>query len=401
MINDNTILSSFDDKPTLLEWLKKVEDALKTDTAKTISVENPEPNTYVFKITFADGTTLSSGNVVFPDSVKDVSIKNGHIIVTQISGTQTDLGALNPYAEKIVENAETNTTEIGNNVAVGGDLSVNGSVVGRGIVTSIGRLTANGGIEVHGQGYINGTLGVTGNATIGGRLQVDSSIISNGEIRGGNISGTKFLLGTEEMPLVKANPTGEATETLEKIKIGNVAYKVGGGGGGGGGSENDREYKLILPYSSTANIIKKPINIDDENIWGKLNNYYYETIKVYYNDDIPLGIFNVEDYKDEQGTIRQKYSTIVSQVLTDSTSNEWYGTKVTYYYRLQVQLYSSSGIHYLQINNGSDSIPYYNLNKTKFDELYKLADKPTQDGNYILKASVSGGVVTYTWELQQ
>ena len=278
MINDNTILSSFDDKPTLLEWLKKVEDALKSDTATAVSVENPIANTYVFKITFADGSTISSGNVVFPNAVQDVSIKNGHIIVTQISGTQTDLGAINPYADTIVENAETNTTEIGNNVAVGGDLSVNGSVVGRGIVTSIGRLTANGGIEVHGQGYINGTLGVTGNATIGGRLQADSSIISNGEIRGGNISGTKFLLGTEEMPLVKANPTDEATATLEKVKIGNVAYNVGGGGG----SENDREYKLILPYSSTANIIKKPINIDDENIWGKLNNYYYETIKVYY-----------------------------------------------------------------------------------------------------------------------
>lgn len=399
MINDQTILSSFDDRPTLLEWLKKVEDALKTDTATAVSVENPSANTYVFKITFADGETLSSGNVVFPDSVKDVSIKNGHIIVTSVGGTQTDLGVLNPYAETIVENAETNTTEIGNNAQVGGDLSVQGSVVGRGIVTSIGRLTANNGIEVHGQGYINGDLGVTGNAQVDGRLQVNSSIISNGEIRGGNISGTKFLLGTEEMPLVKANPTGEATETLDKIKIGNVAYNVGGGGGGG--SENDREYKLILPYSSTADIIKKPINIEDENIWGKLNNYYYESIKVYYNDDIPLGIFNVTHYKDEQGNIRKDYSTIVSQVLTDSTSNEWYGTKVTYYYRLRVQFYSSSGIHYLQINNGNDSIPYYNLNKSKFDDIYKLADKPTQDGNYILKASVSGGAATYTWELQQ
>lgn len=128
MINDNTILSSFDDKPTLLEWLKKVEDALKSDTATAVSVENPSPNTYVFKITFSDGTTLSSGNVVFPDSVKDVSIKNGHIIVTQISGTQTDLGAINPYAETIVVNYSTNTTEIGNNVEVDGKLQVNSSI---------------------------------------------------------------------------------------------------------------------------------------------------------------------------------------------------------------------------------------------------------------------------------
>lgn len=212
MINDNTILSSFDDKPTLLEWLKKVEDALKTDTATSISVENPSVNTYVFKITFADGDSISSGNVVFPDSVKDVSIKNGHIIVTQISGTQTDLGAINPYAGTIVENAVTNTTEIGNNAEVAGDLSVQGSVVGRGIVTSIGRLTANGGIEVHGQGYVNGALGVTGNATIGGTITA----------------------GGKAIKAVEANPTGEATETLEKVKIGDVAYNVGGGSSGGG-----------------------------------------------------------------------------------------------------------------------------------------------------------------------
>ena len=206
MINDNTILSSFDDRPTLLEWLKKVEDALKSDTATAVSVENPSANTYVFKITFADGTTLSSGNVVFPDSVKDVSIKEGHIIVTSVGGNVEDLGVLNPYAEKIVENAVTNTTEIRNNVEVGGKLQVSGES------------------QVTGNVAMGGNLGVTGEAVVGGRLQVNSSIISNGEIRGGNISGTKFLLGTEEMPLVKANPTGEATETLSKLKVGDTTY---------------------------------------------------------------------------------------------------------------------------------------------------------------------------------
>lgn len=372
MINDNTILSSFDDRPTLLEWLKKVEDALKTDTATAVSVENPSPNTYVFKITFADGTTLSSGNVVFPDSVKDVSIKNNHIIVTSVGGTQTDLGVLNPYGETIVENASTNTTEIGNNVEVGGDLSVQGSVVGRGIVTSIGRLTANNGIEVHGQGYVNGALGVTGNATIGGTITA----------------------GGKAIKAVEANPTDEATETLEKVKIGDVAYNVGGG-------SNDREFKLILPYSSSADIIRKPVTIEDENIWAKLSNYYFETIKIYYNDDNPLGVFNVIDYIDNQGNKRKGYSAVVPQVRSGSYYSEWYGSLGLYEYRLQINLQTSSGIHKLQIYNAGDSIRDYSLDKSKFDALYKLADKPTQDGNYILKASVSGGVVTYTWELQQ
>lgn len=372
MINDQTILSSFDDKPTLLEWLKKVEDALKTDTATAVSVENPSANTYVFKITFADGDSISSGNVVFPDSVKDVSIKNGHIIVTSVGGNIEDLGVLNPYAEKIVENASTNTTEIVNNAEVGGDLSVQGSVVGRGIVTSIGRLTANGGIEVHGQGYVNGALGVTGDATIGGTITA----------------------GGKAIKAVEANPTGEATETLEKVKIGDVAYNVGG-------SENDRELTLILPYSRTAQPTydKRYTTIDDENVWNKLKNYYYETIKIYYNDGNPFGIFNVLYWYDLQGNFRKRYSTIVPKY-RGSEWNEWYGKTTGFYYSIYLSFSTSSGVNKVSFSD-DESMTYYSLDKSKFDALYKLADKPTQDGNYILKASVSGGAVTYTWELQQ
>lgn len=364
MINDNTILSSFDDRPTLLEWLKKVEDALKSDTATAVSVENPSPNTYVFKITFADGDSISSGNVVFPDSVKDVSIKNGHIIVTSVGGNVEDLGVLNPYADTIVVNAETNTTEIGSNVSISGNVGTAGN------------------------------LGVTGQAVVGGRLQVNSSIISNGEIRGGNISGAKFLLGTEEMPMVKANPTGEATETLEKIKIGNVAYNVGG-------SENDRELTLILPYARTAqpSYSNRYTTIDDENVWSKLKNYYYETIKIYYNDGNPFGIFHVLYWYDFQGNFQKRYLIDVPKYRS-SEFNEWYGKTNAFYYSIALRFETSGGVNKVSFSDG-ESLLYYSLDKSKFDALYKLADKPTQDGNYILKASVSGGNVTYTWELQQ
>lgn len=373
MINDNTILSSFDDRPTLLEWLKKVEDALKTDTATAVSVENPIANTYVFKITFADGETLSSGNVVFPDSVKDVSIKNNHIIVTQISGTQTDLGVLNPYAETIVENASTNTTEIGNNVEVGGDLSVQGSVVGRGIVTSIGRLTANNGIEVHGQGYINGDLGVTGNAQVDGRLQVNSSIISNGEIRGGNISGTKFLLGTDEMPLVKANPTGEATQTLEKVKIGDVAYNVGGGGGGGGSD-----------YTAGSNIeISESKAISLKRDLTGLNSITFKS--TYY--DVAISSDDLGKFK------------IKSQAMTNNLPKialESWNPRERKQLNLIFKNYASA-----------EQTIYFDSSETSEDKYAflvrgsKVPSVPSVDGNYILKASVSGGAVTYTWELQQ
>lgn len=346
MINDNTILSSFDDRPTLLEWLKKVEDALKTDTATAVSVENPSANTYVFKITFADGTTLSSGNVVFPDSVKDVSIKNGHIIVTQVGGTQTDLGVLNPYADTIVENAETNTTEIGNNVAVGGDLSVNGSVVGRGIVTSIGRLTANGGIEVNGQGYVNGTLGVTGNATIGGTIT----------------SGGKAINAVE------ANPTGEATQTLEKVKIGDVAYNVGGGSDYTAGSniEISTAKEIAVKSNLTGlNSIKLKGDYGDATITG----YNEGGLKIKSNanfNTLPKIYLEPRD----MNAIRRMTLTFINeakayQTITFDTS----GTNESAYAFLTI----------------GSKVPFV----------------PSGDGTYILKAHVSSGTITYSWELQQ
>ena len=127
MINDNTILSSFNDRPTLLEWLKKVEEALKSDTATGVSVENPSVNSYIFKITFADGKTIASDTIQFPDSVNGVSISNNHLIITTQGGIREDLGVINPYADSIILNSQTNTTEIGNNVEIGGNLKVNGA----------------------------------------------------------------------------------------------------------------------------------------------------------------------------------------------------------------------------------------------------------------------------------
>ena len=167
MINDNTILSSFNDRPTLLEWLKKVEEALKSDTATSVSVENPSVNSYIFKITFADGKTIASDTIRFPDSVKGVSISNNHLVLTMQSGVTDDLGVINPYADTIVINSETNTTEIGNNTHVNGNFKVDGTI-----------------------------------------------------IAGGNV-----------LTAVVANPTEDTTGTLSKIKIGNTAYAVGGGGG--------------------------------------------------------------------------------------------------------------------------------------------------------------------------
>lgn len=229
--------------------------------------------------------------------------------------------------------------------------------------------------------------------SFGGNLKVGGTIIANGEIRGGDVSAGKFYLGTEEMPLVKANPAGEATQTLEKVKIGNVAYNVGGG-------SSERVLTLVVPYSKDDNTQNKKTYVDDE-IYQKISNFFYETIKLYFNDGNPLGIFHLFYYNDQGEDINSQTYVCISDNNGSSKNQEWYGSNVmTYWFAyIQPRIDINDNRKYLRIyGNQPQSIP--ELSKAKFDALYKLADKPTQDGTYVLKATVSGGAVTYTWVSQ-
>lgn len=133
MIKDNTILSSFDERPTLLEWLKKVEQDQS-------------------------------------EAVKQVAIENGNLVVTFVSGKTEIVGPVggeNPYADIILINRDTNTTKIVNNVEVDGKLQVSGEA------------------QVTGNVAMGGNLGVTGQAVVGalsatGAIQTDVDVVIAG-----------------------------------------------------------------------------------------------------------------------------------------------------------------------------------------------------------------------------
>lgn len=62
MINWKSILSSFNDKPTLLEWLKQVEKALKESVLTNVLTDTKDGKTaFIFK--FADGTEIRTGYI--------------------------------------------------------------------------------------------------------------------------------------------------------------------------------------------------------------------------------------------------------------------------------------------------------------------------------------------------
>ena len=72
MINWKSILSSFNDKPTLLEWLKLVEKALKESVLKSVTTEQDadKANTKLI-FNFEDGTQIDTG--FFPTKGKDAA----------------------------------------------------------------------------------------------------------------------------------------------------------------------------------------------------------------------------------------------------------------------------------------------------------------------------------------
>lgn len=60
MINWKTILSSFDDKPTLMQWLKIVEKALQNAALESVTAKTAPNNAVAFEFKFADGSTVTS-----------------------------------------------------------------------------------------------------------------------------------------------------------------------------------------------------------------------------------------------------------------------------------------------------------------------------------------------------
>lgn len=60
MINWKTILSSFDDKPTLMQWLKIVEKALENASLESVTAKTAPNNAIAFEFKFADGSTVTS-----------------------------------------------------------------------------------------------------------------------------------------------------------------------------------------------------------------------------------------------------------------------------------------------------------------------------------------------------
>lgn len=88
MINWKSILSSFNDKPTLLEWLKLVEKALKESVLTNVLTDTKDGKTsFIFK--FEDGTEIATNYVQTKGDPGATSISRVEEVSDEVIGNQT------------------------------------------------------------------------------------------------------------------------------------------------------------------------------------------------------------------------------------------------------------------------------------------------------------------------
>lgn len=88
MINWKSILSSFNDKPTLLEWLKQVEKALKESVLTNVLTDTIDGKTS-FIFTFEDGTEIRTDYVQTKGDPGATSITGVEEVSNEVIGNQT------------------------------------------------------------------------------------------------------------------------------------------------------------------------------------------------------------------------------------------------------------------------------------------------------------------------
>lgn len=127
MINLQTLLSAFDEKGTLLKWLKKVEAALANATLENVQIVVVDETHIKMKFVFADGTFVESPSITLPRGPQgEAGIVSLESLIALLEGSEFISVVLNEQSTKVrIELDMTNvdnvpTVNSGNLVKSGG-----------------------------------------------------------------------------------------------------------------------------------------------------------------------------------------------------------------------------------------------------------------------------------------
>lgn len=96
MINYDSIISVFNEKGTLLKWLKNVEKALKESVLTNVEVLQGQGNSFAFKFTFQDNTSITTDYVTIDPNITATLLQN------YIDGSDTIVVDLNELQNKLI-----------------------------------------------------------------------------------------------------------------------------------------------------------------------------------------------------------------------------------------------------------------------------------------------------------
>lgn len=142
MINLETILSLYDGKPTLMQWLKKVEKALADSTLVGFSYDEVSPRHIKLVLTFEDGSILETPVIELPQdySVSNIELIDGELVFTMTNGNVINVGSIgavsgfsiNASQHLIVTYQDGTSQDLGaifaGNVSISGNLSATGDI---------------------------------------------------------------------------------------------------------------------------------------------------------------------------------------------------------------------------------------------------------------------------------
>lgn len=145
MINKETILSNYDKKLTLLQWLKATNKALENDTLTGVEVRQKGNATFSFVLTFKDGSEIESNEFVLAqgESINGATIRNGHLYLSLTNGNELDAGDLKPVTSfsinanqhLIVNYGDGTSQDLG--AIFSGNVNIDGNLTGNSIIENM------------------------------------------------------------------------------------------------------------------------------------------------------------------------------------------------------------------------------------------------------------------------
>lgn len=174
MINKDTILSVYDDKLTLQEWLAEVKDALENAVLTSAEIVDEGTNYYHFVFTFEDDSTITTSSFEMPKAIASANITDGELHIILTDGTDVNAGSITATFGATTFYGNVQVTD--GNLTAGGNLEVDGTLSVNSDTTLEGDLNANGITNV-------GTLNATGEISAEGAVSSETYLECDAYVR--------------------------------------------------------------------------------------------------------------------------------------------------------------------------------------------------------------------------